>query len=205
MFKRTIFITFLFFSLSAKAAPYVSLLYGLNSYTDEKKNAYDFTLRGNPAKVIIGQRYAHLEFEMFARFSSSSGEFIHDGLNNKVEQSSKVFGAGMGIYLFPALKLNVGISINSIKESLLNSVTDIQKSDIANKFGLTDSLLLGPYFGADFNLLTLGKIKFYTSLNYYSYSSIGGKEIELAFGVKIPFGGGSSRSSSFDPLKAMSQ
>lgn len=201
----TIFITCLFFTLNAKAAPYVSLLYGLNSYTDEKKDKYDFTLRGKPIKVVMGQRYAHLEFEMFTKFSSSFGDFIHDGTQNKIKQSSKVFGGGMGIYLFPALKLNVGISINSIKESLSTSVTDIQKNDIGTKLGLTDSLLFGPYFGADFNLLTLGIIKFYAAVNYYSYSAVGGKEIEVALGIKIPFGGGSSRSSSFDPLKAMSE
>ncbi len=189
---------------SVFSKPYVYGGYGYANFTDTDKDKLKFTSTAYPFKVAVGNRFGHLEFEIFGRFGKFTGDITHDNVKNSIIHDEKTFGAGIGIYTIPQLRLSVGYAFYQVSEKLKNNVSDIQLADIQEKYNLIDESTSGFYAGVDIHLLTLWKMKVLFSGNYYAYTSVGGKSLEAMIGIKIPFGGG-GRSSGFNPLKSMSE
>jgi hypothetical protein len=204
MLNRFITIIFLFLPSLVFAKPYIFAGYGLSNYSDEKKSDIELTLRKTPLKFGIGQRYGHLEIELQYRMANSEADFEHDNTKNTLIHKSSAILAGVGIYTIPALRLQGGIAFQSVKETLAEEVSTIQEEDINDKYNITNGTSLGTYMGLDLHLVTLWKAKVLLSgVAYFTPSFGGAKEYEVMVGFKIPFGGG-GRSSSFNPMKSMS-
>jgi hypothetical protein len=186
------------------AKPFFNFAYGLSSYSNEKKSDLDLALKKTPLKIGIGQRYGHLEFELQYRIANGEADFKHDNIKNSLIHKNSAILAGIGIYTIPAIRLQGGIAFQTVKESLSEEVSAIQEEEISEKYGLSNNSSLGTYVGADFHLFTIWNAKFNLSGVAYFTSGLGGaKEYEATMGIKIPFGGG-GRSSSFNPLRSMS-
>lgn len=195
---------FAFSSTQLWAKPFFNFAYGLSSYSDEKKSDLDLALKKTPLKIGIGQRYGHLEFELQYRLANGEADFEHDNIKNSLIHKNSAILAGIGIYTIPALRLQGGIAFQSVKESLSKEVSVMQVEEIHEKYGLSNSSSLGTYIGADFHIFTIWSAKFIISAVGYFIPGLGGaKEYEATMGIKIPFGGG-GRSSSFNPLRSMS-
>lgn len=204
MKKISSIIFFLMLSFSAWGKPFIYGGYGLSSFNDAKKSDIGMNISQTPMKLGLGQRYGHLEFELQYRMANGESEFEHDGVKNTLEHKSSSLMAGIGIYTIPALRLHGGIAFHTVEETIAKDVTSTQEASIQDEYGVHDDTGLGSYVGVDLHLITIWKAKLTLSGTAYFFPSFeSGKEYEGMLGIKIPFGGG-GRSSSFNPLRSMS-
>lgn len=202
---RILSILCLLFPTLVLSKPYIYAGYGLSNYSDDSKSEIDLTIKKTPIKVGIGQRYGHLEFELQYRMASGESDFEHDNVKNSLVHKSSAVLAGVGIYTIPALRLQGGIAFQNVKETIAEDVTAVQEEAINEKYNITNGSSLGTYFGLDLHLLTIWSAKFMLSgVAYFTPGFDGSKEYEVMAGIKIPFGGG-GRSSSFNPLRSISE
>jgi hypothetical protein len=208
MFNRyylLLLILFSTYSVNVLAKPFVYLGYGLASYSNEKKSAIDLFIRNTPLKLSLGQRYGHLEFELQYRMASGKTNFTHDNIKNTLTHKSKTILAGFGVYTIPALRLGAGITFHSINEKISTNMSAAQNESIELKYNLQNESGLGTYLCGDLDVIKFGNSKITISSTIFFTPTLGkSKEYEIMAGFKIPFAGG-GRSSSFNPLRSMSE
>lgn len=183
--KKLIILLFLFYSPLAISNNAIHLGGNYNIYGSDKLQDFNIFPKGAGYHFIFSQNFSNVGLELSYRKDKFSSDVRFDETDSKLNVSMISMGLGFYLALNKEILLRGGFAWYRVKNSLGDSITDIQKHAMKEAWGISsDQKYTGYYLGAQYKLLSSRTFDFYSN---YMYQRISDEVNNHSFGLGITF------------------
>lgn len=165
-------LSFLFFSLSSRAAGYLGANYGLGTFSNEPIEERKVQVKGSSYGAFLGYGRDFVGLEGFYQTFDMSGEIKHDGGTHKLIGSGTAMGAALR-FSFDMLYFRLGAARYKLNQSVDIADEDSRRAaeqiyNVPEKDATRNGVLMGG--GLHFKLRS---IRAFVELSRYQISGMG--------------------------------
>lgn len=185
MIKLILWLFATFYSSLALSNNAIHLGGNYNFFSSEKLSNFDISPKGAGYHFIFSQNYSRTGIELSYRQDKLSSSVRYDQVNSNLHINLVSLGIGFYLALNKDVLLRGGLAWYKLKNTLDNSVSELQKYAIKEAWGISDNQKhSGYYLGAQYKLVSSRSFDLYTS---YTYQRISDEVTNHSVGLGLTF------------------